>query len=74
MSRRLKIDQGDIKALAADVGRSTYCVSLALKGATATVLSRKIRALAITKYRARLLKEVELTPEERLEELSFGGE
>ena len=71
MSRRLKIDQGDIKNLAADVGRSAYCVSLALRGATSTVLSRKRRALAIVKYRARVMKEVELTPEERLEELSY---
>lgn len=74
MARVLKVDQGDIKKIAEEVGGSAYGVSLALKGATATVRSRKIRALAISKYHARVLKEVELTPEELLDELSVNGE
>lgn len=74
MARVLKVDQGSIKKIAAEIGCSTYGVSLALKGATATERSRKIRALAIVKYSARILKEAELTPEERLEELSMSGE
>lgn len=74
MARVLKVDQGDIKKIAEEVGRSQYMVSLALKGATTTRASREIRALAIVKYGARVLKEAALTPEERLDELSFGGE
>ena len=74
MARRLKVDQGDIKNIADELKCSSHYVSIALKGGVSTVLSRKIRALAIAKYGARVLKEAELTPEERLEELSMSGE
>ena len=69
MARLLRVLQGDVKSLAEETGYSTRSVSLALKGATNAVAARKIRALAIVKYRARVCEERELTPEERLEEL-----
>lgn len=65
--RRLIVDNGDIQRLAAEVGRDRRTVSLALKGATASPTARKIRALAIAKYNARAMKEVELSPEELLD-------
>ena len=61
------VDNGDIQRLAAEVGRDRRTVSLALKGATASPLARQIRALAIAKYNARMLKEVELTDKEALD-------
>lgn len=74
MPRRLKVDQGDIKNIADELKCSSHYVSIALKGGVSTVLSRKIRALAIAKYKARVLKECELTLEERLEELEIKHE
>ena len=65
--RRLVVDNGDIQRLAAECGCNRTTVSLALKGATASTTARKIRALAITKYNARMLKEVPLTEREILD-------
>ena len=71
MARLLRIPYGDIETLAKETGYSTRSVSLALRGATNAVAARKIRALAIVKYRAKVCEERELTPEERLEELGM---
>ena len=64
---RLKVDNGAIKAIAAEVGCDRRWVSLALKGASDSPLARQVRAIAIAKYNARKLKEVELTEKERLD-------
>lgn len=64
---RLIVDNGAIQALAKETGRDRRTVSLALKGATASPTSREIRALAIAKYNARGVKEVELTQKELLD-------
>ena len=64
---RLIVDNGAIQALAKETGRDRRTVSLALKGATASPISREIRALAIAKYNARGVKEVELTQKELLD-------
>lgn len=63
----LKVDNGVIQLLSAEVGCDRRTVSLALKGATASPLARQIRALAIAKYHARAFKEVELTTKELLD-------
>lgn len=65
--RVLKVDYGEIKQLAAEAGCDRRTVSLALKGAIASPLARQVRALAIAKYNARALKEVELTQKELLD-------
>ena len=64
---RLEVDYSAIKAIALEVGADRRTVSLALRGATASPLARQIRALAIAKYNARALKEVELTEKEMLD-------
>lgn len=74
MARLLRVPHCDIKSLAEDTGYSTRSVSLALRGATNAVAARKIRALAIVKYRAKVCEERELTPAERLEELGMEDE
>jgi hypothetical protein len=71
MARLLRVLQGDVKSLAEETGYSTRSVSLALKGATNAVAARKIRALAIVKYHAKVCEERDLTPAERLEELGM---
>lgn len=64
---RLIVDNGAITQLAQETGRNRRTVSLALKGATASPIAREIRALAIVKYNARGVKEVELTQKELLD-------
>ena len=64
---RLKVDNGAVKAIAAELGVDRHTVSLALKGASSSVRARQVRALAIAKYNAKALKEVELTEKERLD-------
>lgn len=64
---RLIVDNGGIQQLAAECNCNRTTVSLALKGATASPKAREIRALAIAKYNARALKEVELSPKEILD-------
>lgn len=64
---RLVVDNGCIQAIARELGCKRDTVSLALKGATSSPLARQARALAIAKYGARKLKEVELTEKERLD-------
>lgn len=64
---RLEVDYSAINAIAKEVGCDRRTVSLALKGARSSVLARQVRALAIAKYNARALKEVELTEKERLD-------
>ena len=66
MTRLLKLSQGDIKLLAEEMGMSTKQISFALRGAVMSWKCRKARALAIVKYNAKMLKEVEITPEEFL--------
>lgn len=63
----LKVDNGDIQKLAKECRCDRRTVSLALRGVTSTPLARQVRALAIAKYRARALKEVELTQKEILD-------
>ena len=58
----LIVDNGGMKALAAEIGIDRRTVSLALKGATSPRLARKVRTLAILKHNAK--KKVELTAEE----------
>lgn len=65
--KRLIVDNGDIQRIAAEIGCTRNTVSLALKGASSTVKAREIRGLAIAKYNARMVKEVELTPKEMLD-------
>lgn len=64
---KLEVDVGAIKAIAAEVGCNRRTVSLALKGAMASALARQVRALAIVKYNARGMREVELTQKELLD-------
>lgn len=64
---RLIVDNGGIQQLAAECNCNRTTVSLALKGATASPKAREIRALAIAKYNARALKEVELSSKEILD-------
>ena len=64
---RLIVDNGVIQKLAADCGCDRRTASLALKGASTGPKSREVRALAIVKYHARALKEVELTQKELLD-------
>lgn len=64
---RLVVDLGDIKKIAEEVGCNRNEVSLALKGARSSPQAREVRALAIAKYNARKLKEVELTEKEKLD-------
>jgi hypothetical protein len=64
---RLVVDNGKIQALAAECKCDRRTVSLALKGASSGPKSREVRALAIAKYNARKIKEVELTEKERLD-------
>lgn len=64
---RLVVDNGIIQALAAECKCDRRTVSLALKGASSGPKSREVRALAIAKYHARALKEVELTQREMLD-------
>lgn len=64
---RLVVDNGIIQTLAAECNCDRRTVSLALKGASTGPKSRKVRALAIVKYHARALKEVELTQQEMLD-------
>lgn len=65
--RVLKVDYGDMQKLAAECGCKRGTVSLALKGASSGPKARMVRALAIAKYNARMLREVELSPSEQLE-------
>lgn len=65
--KRLIVDNGDIQKIAAELDCNRNTVSLALKGASSTAKAREIRALAIAKYNARMVKEVELTPKEMLD-------
>lgn len=64
---RLIVDNGIIQTLAAECKCDRRTVSLALKGASTGPKSREVRALAIAKYNARRIKEVELTEKERLD-------
>lgn len=64
---RLVVDNGIIQALAAECKCDRRTVSLALKGASSGPKSREVRALAIAKYNARRIMEVELTEKERLD-------
>ena len=64
---KLNVDNGGMKAIAAELGINRITVSLALNGARASKLARKIRALAVRKYNA--TKVVELTQEEKDYEL-----
>lgn len=63
---RLKVDNGCIGKIAEECGCTRNTVSLALKGATSSPIARQARALAIAKYNARKMTEVELTEKERL--------
>lgn len=63
----LKVDNGAIKAISAEVKRNRRTVSLALKGATSSPIAREIRALAIVKYNARVVKYHKLTDKEILD-------
>jgi hypothetical protein len=65
--KRLIVDNGYIQKIAAEVGRNRNTVSLALKGASYSPIAREIRALAIAKYNARMVREVELSPKEMLD-------
>ena len=65
--QRLVVDNGAIQAIAAEIGCDRRTASLALKGASSSVLARQVRALAIAKYNARRLKAVESTEKERLD-------
>lgn len=65
--RVLKVDYGVVRQIAIECDCTRQKVALALKGATSTPDSRKIRALAIAKYNARAVKEVELTQKELLD-------
>lgn len=64
---KLIVDNGCIQAIAREVGRDRHTVSLALKGASSSPVAREIRALAIAKYNARGIKEVELSTKELLD-------
>lgn len=64
---KLEVDYSCIQAIAKEVGRDRRTVSLALKGATASPTARQIRALAIAKYNARVVKYQELNVKENLD-------
>ena len=64
---RLTVDNGIIQALAAECKCDRRTVSLALKGASSGPKSREVRAVAIVKYNARALKEVNLSQKELLD-------
>ena len=60
--RIIKVDFGIIQKLAQECRCDRSTVSRALKGGSATVTAREIRALAIAKYGGRFLKESDLEP------------
>lgn len=64
---RLIVDNGIIQALAAECKCDRRTVSLALKGASSGVKAKEVRAVAIVKYKARAIKEVDLSPKELLD-------
>lgn len=63
----LRVDNGVINELAKEFQCGRQAVSLALRGASSSRRAREIRALAIAKYNARAIKEIELTPREILD-------
>ena len=62
----IKVEFGVMQKLAEECHCNRSTVSRALKGGSATVTAREIRALALAKYGGRLLKESDLEPIDEL--------
>lgn len=62
--QKLVVERGCIKAISAEVGCDRRTASFALRGAISSPIARQVRALAIAKYNARAVQEVELSKAE----------